>query len=129
MSSVFKSVYMTDEVLKTVSWSAVAPSATNQTPVTDTEITLPYDTRSAAVQVDMTATANESTDVDINVHASIDGSNWDTTPYNQEFASIGDAAVKTILLTPGVGKIRLRLDNNDSTNSAHATVRVLLRGE
>lgn len=112
-----------EEALTSYAWTAFAP-ATDTTPDSDTEINI-IRAKSIAIQIDTTAAGNVSDDVDINVEASPDGTNWDDVPYAEK--NIGDNEVKTFLVEPGPQKIRLRADNNHATDNAAPAARVLIR--
>jgi len=90
-------------------WDSIAASLTDQKPREDLEIDVER-ARTIAVQADTTPPDNVSTSVDVNVEATLDGSTWDTVPYAE--MNLGDAEVKTMLVSPGPLRIRLRLDNN-----------------
>jgi len=83
--------------------------------------------KSIAVQFDTTPTANVSTDVDLNIITSPDGTNWDTVDYAAAVASLGDNAMKTVAITTGINFIKLRADNNDGVNNAAPVARVVVR--
>ena len=97
--------------------------ATDVKPDDDKEINTLYAQR-IAIQIDTTHPSNTSTDIDINVMASLDGANWDTEPYAER--NIGDAKIKTFLVEVNPMKIRLRLDNNTSASTGYVTARVLV---
>jgi len=111
------------EELTSYAWAAFAPT-TDKAPDTDTEINI-VRAKSIAVQIDTTAAGNVSNDVDINVEASPDGTNWDDVPYAEK--NIGDNEVKTFLVEPGPQLIRLRADNNHASDNAAPAVRVMVR--
>lgn len=81
--------------------------------------------QSVAVQADSTAALNDATSVDVNVECSLDGSKWDSTPYAE--MNIGDAEIKTMLVSPGPFRIRLRLDYNAGVSRADVRVIVKVR--
>ena len=97
--------------------------ATNVTPDTDLIIDTLYATR-IAIQIDTTNPNNTSGDIDINVHATLDGIAWDTIPYAER--NIGDKQIKTFLVEVCPRAIRLRLDNNAAATTGYATARVLV---
>lgn len=78
------------------------------------------------LQADTTAAGNVSTDTDINVITSSDGTNYDTVPY-ATLANLGDAAIQSIMVTPGPKFMKLRADNNDGSNNSAPAVRVWIR--
>jgi hypothetical protein len=78
-----------------------------------------------AIQADSTPTLNTGTSIDLNVIASIDGVNYDTTSYAE--MNIGDAELKTMLLEAGPFKIKFRLDYNSGGTRADVIVRVKVR--
>ena len=78
-----------------------------------------------SVQADSTAALSTGTSIDINVESTLQGLLWDTTPYAE--MNIGDAEVKTMLVTPGPLKIRFRLDYNSGGTRADVTVKVKVR--
>jgi len=96
---------------------------TDVAPDTDKEIDVERASR-IAIQGDTTHPLGTSTSIDINVECSLDGVNWDTTPYAE--MNLGDAEVKTMLVEPGPFKIRLRVDQNTAaaTGYVRATVKV-----
>lgn len=77
------------------------------------------------IQLDTTAAANVSDDVDLNVESSLDGQNWDTEPYAER--NIGDNKIKTFLVEPGPRFFRFRADNNHASNAAYLIARVMVR--
>ena len=98
-----------------LAWTSpwVSPSdVTDIVPDTDTEIPVEQ-ARSIAIQIDSTNAGHAATDCDLNVQASLDGTNWDTVPYAER--NFGDAELKSLLVEPGPQKLRLRLDNNTTT--------------
>jgi len=103
----------------------VAATLTNQAPSTDTAI--PVDRASTIiVQADSaTRTDNASTDTDLNVIASLDGSVYDTNPY-ASITNLGNDEIESLSVTPGVKSIKLRLDNNDGSHDAYIRARVLV---
>jgi hypothetical protein len=78
------------------------------------------------LQADTTATANVSTDTDINVITSNDGTNYDTVPY-ATLANLGDNAIQSIMVTAGPKFMKLTADNNDGANNSAPAVRVWIR--
>jgi len=112
-----------EEKLTSYAWSAFAP-ATDTAPDTDTVINV-IRAKSIAIQIDTTAAGNISNDIDINVEASPDGTNWDDVPYAEK--NIGDNEIKTFLVEPGPQKIRLRADNNHASDNAAPAARVMVR--
>ncbi|MBA7607081.1 hypothetical protein ES703_14233 [subsurface metagenome] len=113
---------LVDQPLEELKWTNTGV-ATDVTPDTDKEIDIHYAQR-VAIQIDSTHGSNTSTDIDINVEATLDGATWDTIPYAER--NIGDAEIKTFLLEVSVQKIRLRLDNNNGATTAYVTARVLV---
>ena len=106
----------------TLTWTDTSV-ATNVTPDTDLIIDTLYATR-IAIQIDTTNPNNTSGDIDINVHATLDGVAWDTIPYAE--TNIGDNQIKTFLVGEGPKAIRLRLDNNAAATTGYATAKVLV---
>ena len=106
----------------TLTWTNTGV-ATNVTPDTDLIIDTLYATR-IAIQIDTTNPNNTSADIDINVHATLDGVAWDTIPYVER--NIGDNQIKTFLVEVCPKAIRLRLDNNAVGTTGYATARVLV---
>jgi hypothetical protein len=96
---------------------------TDVAPSPDTVIDVRF-ARTIAIQVDSTPAANTSTDFDVNVESSLDGTLWDTVAYAE--VNIGDTAIKTFLVAPGPAFIRLRGDQNDTSESGDVTCRVLV---
>ena len=106
----------------TITWTDTGV-ATNVTPDTDLIIDTLYATR-IAIQIDTTNPNNTSGDIDINVHATLDGVAWDTIPYAER--NIGAKQIKTFLVEVCPRAIRLRLDNNAVATTGYATARVLI---
>jgi len=106
-------------------WAAFS-IANGQTPDIDTAINVGL-AKSITIQFDTTPSAHVSTSSDLNIITSPDGTNWDTIVYAEAFAAFGDNAVQTIALTPGIGFIKLRCDNNDGVNDAAPEARVVVR--
>ncbi len=98
-------------------WAAFAP-ATGQAPDTDTVIDIRR-AKSIHLQMDTTAAGNVSTDTDINVITSSDGTNYDTVAY-ASLDALGDNAIQSIMVTPGPLFMKLRADNNDGANNIPA---------
>lgn len=111
--------------LVTLTWATAAPSATDQTPDTDTIMDIGQATTVVGF-VDTTATANTSTNVDINVHASADGTTFGTTVWDG-LDNTGDAAVIAFDITVGPQSLRFRLDNDDGAQTASVTLQVFVR--
>lgn len=104
----------------TLTWANC--TTTNVAPGTDTAIDV-MNAHRIAIQVDSTDSDNTSTNTDLNVLATMDGTTYDTTVYAA--TNFGDDAVKTILIEPGPKKIKLRLDENGSLRAdVTAIVRV-----
>ena len=109
--------------ITTLKWTNC--QTTNKAPDgVDTEIDVEK-ASSIAIQADSTDPLSTGSSIDINVHSTLDGVNWDTTPYAE--MNIGDAELKTMLINAGVKKIRLRLDYNSGGTRADVTVRVKVR--
>ena len=106
----------------TLTWTNTGV-ATNVTPDTDLIIDTLYATR-IAIQIDTTNPNNTSGDIDINVHATLDGVAWDTIPYAER--NIGDKQIKTFLVEVCPKAIRLRLDNNAAGSTVYASAKVLV---
>lgn len=69
---------------------------------------------------------NASTDIDIDISCSVDGTNYDTTgTYYVEdfFQSLGDNVQDSDPLNTGCTYIKARLDNDDASNTAGAKCR------
>lgn len=107
-----------------LSWTAFAVQD-GKAPDVDTVIEVRRG-ESIHMQVDTTATANVSTSTDINVITSSDGTNYDTVAY-ASLAALADAAVQSIMVTPGPKFMKLTADNNDGVNSSAPIVRVWIR--
>jgi len=106
----------------------VAGGATNQAPTDDTAITVGRGA-TIVIQADSaTRTDNASTNVDVNVHASLDGSTFDTNPW-ASITALGNDEIECLSVTPGVASIKLRLDNNDGAHDAYIRCRVLTIAE
>ncbi len=105
-----------------ITWTATGVN-TDVKPDRDKEIDTLYAQR-IVIQIDTRHTSNTSSDFDVNVMASVDGSTWDTVPYAER--NIGDAEVKTFVITPCPAKIRLRGDNNASATTGYVTALVLV---
>jgi len=109
--------------LKTVTWTNA--TSTDVTPDDDFNI----DLRNAdycTIQLDSTATASTSTNIDCNVWASNDGDNWDTTAKWDGYDALADTKLHSFAVTMGPAFIRLRLDNNTGASRADVTARVWL---
>jgi hypothetical protein len=107
-----------------ITWTAFAVQD-GKAPDVDTVIEVRRG-ESIHLQLDTTASTNVSTDTDINVISSSDGTNYDTVPY-ATLANLGDAAVQSIMVTPGPKFMKLRADNNDGSNSSAPIVRIWIR--
>jgi len=111
--------------LKTVTWTNC--TSTNIAP--DAACNYPIDLRGAdycSIQLDSTATASTSADMDCNVWASPDGSNFDTTARWDGYDNLADNKIHTFAVTMGVAFIQLRLDNNTGASRADVTARIWL---
>lgn len=97
-------------------------STTNKAPDGEDQVIDIERARSVAVQVDSTDPSSDATSIDINVLASIDGVQFDTTPYAE--MNFGDAEVKTMLVNPGPLKLKLRLDYNSGGSRADVEAKV-----
>jgi len=102
-------VYIVQPTVTTLTWTNC--TTTGVAPATDTAIDVSR-AKSIAIQADSTVSANTATDIDVNVIASLDGTTYDTVSYAE--MNIGDAEIKTMLVSPGVKNIKLRLDENAS---------------
>lgn len=111
------------KILTEIVWTNTPLSTTAKVPDIDKIINVEF-AREIAIQFHTLHGDNVSTDADLNVYASVDGGLFDTVPYAER--NIGDTAVKTFLISPGPIAIRLRLDNNDSSNAAYVTALVLV---
>ena len=96
-------------------------TTTNEKPDIDKEIDVER-ASSIVVQADTTHPSNTATSVDINIHATLNGVAWDTIPYAE--MNLGDAEVKTMLINPGVMKLRIRIDTNNNTSYVGVKVKV-----
>ena len=108
--------------LSRITWTNTGV-ATDVTPDTDQEIDVEFAQR-IAIQVNTTHASHTSTDTDVNVEASLDGSTWDTIPYAER--NIGDNQIKTFLVEVSVKKIRLRLNNNAAATTAYVTALIMV---
>jgi len=97
---------------------------TNVTPDEDREIDIEA-AEGVAIQADTSDPRNTSTNIDVNVMASLDGVKWDSVPYAE--MNLGDAEVKTMLINPGPFKVRLRVDNNASGTTGYVRAIVKVR--
>jgi len=107
--------------LKTVTWTNCTTTA--KAPDVDFEI----DLRNAdycTIQLDSTASASTSSDIDCNVWASNDGDNWDTLAKWDGADGLADDKLNSFAVTMGPAFIRLRLDNNTGSSRADVTARV-----
>jgi len=99
--------------IDTITWSAFSPAA-DVVPDVDTEVNIEGATI-IAVQGDSTAAGNISDDNDINVELSLNGTKFDT---QQDISmNLGDNQIKTLFITPGAKKLRLRADNNHAASN------------
>ena len=96
---------------------------TNVTPDTDSEV-LVKNADTIVIQIDSTNANNTSDDFDVNVHAEVNKV-WTTVPYAEK--NVGDAEIKTLNVSPGVERIRLRGDNNDAATTGYVTATVMIR--
>ena len=111
------------EVL-TLTWTDTGVD-TDVAPDTDTEIPV-HGAERITIQVDsLTLTGHSSTDWDINVESSPDGTYWDTVAY-ASVANVGNDAIESFSVTPGPAFIRLRLDNNALATTCYVKARVLI---
>lgn len=131
--------------LYVLQWSAITASAQDQVPdelatlnggtscgssacVADQAISVGMaDTISISCSTLDSDVTNASTAIDIDVAASQDGTNFDTTgEYYVEdfFSNLADNSQMTDNLTEGQNFIKLRLDNDDGSNTAGVKCRV-----
>jgi len=103
-------------------WTAVGVK-TDVAPDRDEEIDVEK-ARDIAIQADTTHASNTSSSIDVNVECELGNGKWDTIPYAE--MNLGDNEIKTMLISAGPFKIRLRVDNNTaaSTGYVKATVKV-----
>ena len=106
--------------LITLTWTATGDN-TDVSPDHDAIIDILYAQR-ISIQIDSTHVSNTSDDFDVNVETSMDRANWDTIPYCQD--NLGDAEVKTFIMTPGPRYMRLRGDANGSSQTGYITARI-----
>ena len=78
--------------------------------------------RSLALQVIHNLTGSNSTDLDVIVYSSIDGSTFDTEPYAS--MNIGANKVKTIPITAGINYLKVKVQNNDASNATKVTTKL-----
>lgn len=112
-------LHLTNGNFTTLTWAAFAVQNA-KAPDVDKIIDV-RDARSIAIRYDTTATANVSTDTDINVICSFDGVIWDSIAYTSE-ENIVDNVTGTFLVTPGVVAIKITADNNDGGNNSAPSV-------
>lgn len=109
--------------VKTLTWSNC--TSTNVAPDTDMSIDLRC-AEYCSVQLDSTDVSGTASNIDCNVWASPDGTNWDTSTRWDGYDALGDGAIQSFAVTMGVAYIRLRLDNNTGASRADVTARVWL---
>ncbi len=96
-----------------LTWSSIATTATNVAPDTDTEIDC-RNAKAIVIQVDLSSTTYPGNDTDINVITRPEGGTYDNVPFAE--ANFGSGEVRSFLVSPGPGYIKLRADNNDTSN-------------
>lgn len=108
-----------------VAWNAVATTSLAVAPDTASIIDI-RNARDVIVQVSTNKAANDSGDIDINVMTSFDSTTaFDDVAYDE--VNIGDASVKSFAVLTGPHYMRLRLDNNSSSGTVHATAIIGIR--
>jgi len=106
----------------TLTWTDTGAN-TDVAPDTDTGIIV-FGASKIVIQADTTNSNNTSTDIDINVESSIDGTTWDSVEYAS--MNLGGDEIKTMLVETGPLFIRLRVDNNDAGTTGYVTAKVLV---
>jgi len=64
----------------------------------------------------------DSTDLLVEVFASVDGSNFDTVAYAS--TSLGASETKSLAVTPGPHSIKIKVTNRDNSNATVVTTRL-----
>ena len=105
-------------------WTNVGTSTDDEAPDTNHIIDC-RDARSISIQFNTTHASNVSTDSDLNIVSSMDGITFDTVAYTS-YSSLGDAAIVTFLVTPGIVSFKLTADNNDGSNAGYYSAKVFV---
>ncbi len=69
-------------------------------------------------------TGSNSTDLDVIVYSSPDGTTFDTEPYAS--MNIGANKVKTIPITAGINYLKVKVQNNDTNNATKVTTKLVV---
>ena len=69
-------------------------------------------------------TGSNSTSLDAIIYASHDGTTFDTEPYAS--LNIGANKVKTIPVSPGIYRVKIKVQNNDAANATKVTTKLTL---
>lgn len=65
---------------------------------------------------------SQSTDLDVEVYGSMDGAVYDTEPYAK--MNVGAGKVKTIPITPGPSRVKVKVANNDAGNATKVSTKL-----
>lgn len=85
-----------------------------------------YDVAGAKTIV-LTVKNGNSTNLDVIVQTSWDGSNWDSEPYAS--VNLGANKTKTIPISPGPFFMRVYVENKDTVNSTTVTTKLFVRAD
>ena len=77
--------------------------------------------------VDHTLTGSDSTDLDVEIFTSYDGSNWDTDAYATVKVGAGKQPAPTPITPPNVHSIRWKATNNDGANATKVKPVITIR--
>jgi len=117
-------IYRRDEI--TLEWGTIGTTTTNAAPLTDTEIDC-RNAKAIIIQVDLSSTTYPGNSTDINVLTRSEGATtYDNIPFAE--ANFGSAEVRSFAVTPGFAYMKLRADNNDSSNLSAPKVIVQISG-
>ncbi len=110
--------YMTEDVELT--WTNVPVSSSDVAP--DNDIRVPIvQAKTIAIQLEISG----STNIDMELFSSIDGTKWDTSPYYAE-TGLGVGTI-TLNVPPGPRYLRARVNNNDADNAGNIVAKMLIR--
>lgn len=111
--------------LKTITWT----NCTTTDVAPDAACNYPINLRGSdycTIELDSTDSSSTATDIDCNVWASNDGTNFDTVSRWDGYDALNDNKLHSFAVTMGPAFIQLRLDNNTGASRADVTARVWL---
>lgn len=79
---------------------------------------------SLADTIVLTAKNGNSNNLVVEVYSSWDGTNWDTVPYAS--MNLGANETKSLPVTPGIFYCKVKVVNNDTTNSTTVTTKLIV---